>query len=139
MANALYGLGRNKFARGEILWKATAGDTIKAILVDTALYTVSIDTHEFLTSVGATARVAISGAMTLIDPALGVCDANDVTLPTVSGATVEAIVLYKDTGVEGTSPLIAYWDTGVTGLPFTPSGGDVIIQWQNTDPKIFKL
>lgn len=42
----------------------------------------------------------------------------------VSGATVESLVLFKDTGTPSTSNLIAFWDTA-TGLPLTPNGGDV--------------
>ncbi len=33
--------------------------------------------------------------------------------------------MYKDTGVAGTSALIAWYDTGITGLPVTPNGGDI--------------
>jgi hypothetical protein len=56
----------------------------------------------------------------------------------VTGATVEALVLYKDTGTEATSPLILYLDTA-TGLPFTPNSGDVTISWDNGNSRIFKI
>ena len=42
----------------------------------------------------------------------------------VTGATVEDVVMFKDTGTPTTSNLICYWDTA-TGLPLTPNGGDV--------------
>lgn len=42
----------------------------------------------------------------------------------LSGATVEAIVMLKNTGTPSTSNLICWWDTA-TGLPLTPNGGDV--------------
>ena len=38
-------------------------------------------------------------------------------------------MIYIDTGVAGTSRLIAYIDTGVAGLPVTPNGGDINITW----------
>ena len=38
----------------------------------------------------------------------------------------------------GTSPLIANIDVA-TGLPITPSGGDIIVQWDTGANKIFKL
>ena len=38
-------------------------------------------------------------------------------------------MIYIDTGSSGTSRLVAYIDTGVTGLPLTPNGGDVSITW----------
>ena len=42
-------------------------------------------------------------------------------------------------GTESTSNLIAYMDTGMTGLPVTPNGGDITVQWANTSNRIFKL
>jgi hypothetical protein len=44
----------------------------------------------------------------------------DGVLASVSGDQSEALIIYKDTGAEGTSPLIAYIDT-VTGLPVNPT------------------
>ena len=135
MANQLYGKGREGFLDGRI---DADTDTIKLVLVDTALYTVSIDVHDFLDDIAAGARVATSGAFTSKTVTLGVFDAADVTLTAVSGASVEAIVIYEDTGVESTSGLIAYIDTA-TGLPFTPSGGDVTVTWDSGANRIFKL
>nr|WP_201787713.1 hypothetical protein [Mycobacteroides immunogenum] len=60
------------------------------------------------------------------------------TFSAVSGASVEAMVIYKDTGTVGTSPLIAYIDTA-TGLPVSPNGGDINIAWDTGTNKIFKL
>lgn len=137
MANALYDAGRNAFARGDILWKASGGSTIKVILVDTADYTVDLAVHDNLDDVAGAARVA-TGTLTLLDPSAGVCDANDVTFSTVSGDPSEALIIYKDTGVESTSTLIAYIDSA-TGLPVTPNGGDILVQWSDGASKIFKL
>jgi hypothetical protein len=68
----------------------------------------------------------------------GVADADDVTFPGLTGAQLEAVVIYKDTGAEGTSPLIAYFDSGV-GLPLTPNSGNVPLIWDNGSSKIFRL
>jgi hypothetical protein len=133
MANALYDLGREAFLAGSISW---SGDTIKVALVDTGTYTVNLATHQFLSSltgVVGTAQTLASKTVTA-----GVADAADVTYTAVTGATVEAIVVYKDTGVAGTSPLIAYIDTAAN-LPVTPNGGDIGITWDNGANKIFKL
>lgn len=134
MANALYDTGRNAFLTGDIAWGT---DDIRAILVDTALYTVNLTTHDFLDDIPAGARIA-TVALTGESSSAGVADASDTTFPNVSGATVEAVVLYKHTGVESTSQLIAYIDTA-TGLPVTPGGGDIVILWDNGTNKIFKL
>ena len=133
MANALYGKGREKFLSGDIAWDT---DNIKASLVDTGTYTVAIDTHEFYSDLSGV--VADSGNLASKTVALGVADAADVTFSTVTGATVEAVVIWKDTGVAATSPLIAYIDTA-TNLPVTPNGGDITVAWDSGANKIFKL
>ncbi len=148
MANALYGKGRNKFARGDILWKAAAGSTIRGCLLKTAYAGMAqIDIHEWWTDLGANV-VGNAGAatrascpqLTLADPALGVCDAGDITITAVPGAVgvCDYICIFLDSGVDGTSPLIALIATA-TGLPVTPNGGDITIQWDEGANKIFKL
>jgi hypothetical protein len=52
--NALYAKGRQKFLEGEIHWLS---DTIKAQMIDTADYTVNLDTHESLSDIPSAARV----------------------------------------------------------------------------------
>ena len=135
MANVLYGLGREAFLAGDIAWDT---DDIRCILIDAADYTVNIDVDQFLSDIPAGARVATSGALTTKTVALGVADAADVVLGSVSGDESENIVVYQHTGVEGTSRLIGFVDTA-TGLPVTPNGGDITIQWDNGADKIFKL
>lgn len=135
MPNALYGKGREGFLGGDIDWDA---DTIKVIAVDAGAYTVSIDVHEFLSDIAAGARIAISAALTAKTKALGVAAAANVIFSAVAGASIEAIAIIQDTGVEGTSRLIAYIDSA-TGLPVTPNGGDINLNWDTGVNKIFKL
>ena len=52
-----------------------------------------------------------------------------------AGAAIDSLYIYKDTGTASTSPIICYID----GFSVTPNGGDITIQWQNTNPFIFKL
>lgn len=133
MANALYDLGRQGFLDGSIDWDT---DNIKVLLVDTGTYTVNLATHQFHSDVSGI--VATSGNLAGKTVTAGVADANDITFTAVTGATVEAIIIYKDTGVSGTSRLIAYIDTG-TGLPVTPNGGDITVSWDSGANRIFKL
>jgi hypothetical protein len=133
MSNALYDKARQKFLEGSLDWDA---HDIRAILVDSADYTVNLATHDFLDDVAAGGRVAVSGNLASKTTTSGVADAADVTFTAVTGDSVEAIVLYRHTGTEGTSELIAYIDTA-TGLPTTPSGGDITVQWNASG--IFKL
>lgn len=135
MANALFDKARQRFLEGQFNWNT---DTIKAVLVDTGTYTVNLSAHEFLSDIGTGARITTSGAFTGKTTTGGAADANDVTFTSVTGASIEAIVLYKDTGTDATSPLIAFIDTA-TGLPITPNGGDIIVTWDNGANKIFKL
>ena len=127
MANALYDLGRESFLKGEISWSA---DNIKVVLVDSADYVVNLSTDQFLSNVPAGAR-AVNGTsanLTAKTTTAGAADAADVTFTAVTGDVSEALVIYQDSGVEGTSRLIAYIDAA-TGLPVTPNGGDIQVQW----------
>lgn len=136
MANALYDLGRQAFLQADIDWLV---DNIKVTLVRG--YTPNTATHDFLddvTSNGGT-LVATSANFASKTAAAGVADAADVTFSTVpAGAACQHLVIYKDTGTPATSPLIALIDTA-TGLPLTPNGGDVTVQWDNGANRIFKL
>lgn len=99
--------------------------TLKAALIDTGTYTYSA-AHEFhsdLSGIVGTPTVVASTTVTN-----GLLDGADVTFTAVSGSTVEAVVLYLDSGVSGTSRLVAYLDS-LTGLPVTPNGGDIVLQW----------
>ena len=135
MANTLYDFARQRFLEAQINWMT---DTVKVILVDTGAYTPQTAIHQYLSDIPTSARIA--GPVTLTSKATtgGAADAADCTFVSVTGNSIEAIIIYADTGVEATSPLIAYIDTA-TGLPITPNGGDIIVTWDNGKNKIFKV
>jgi hypothetical protein len=114
-------------------------DDIRAILIDAADYTVDLNTHDFLADVPAGARVAASGALGSKTVTNGVFDAADPTLSSVSGDTVEAVLVYKHTGNDATANLLAYVDQATSGLPLTPNGGNVTIVWDNGSFKVFAI
>ena len=132
MASGLYDSAKKAFLDGDI---DLLTDDIRVILIDAADYTVNFSTHDFLDDVAAGARVATSGALTSKTTTAGAFDAADVTFTSVTGDQSEAIIVYKHTGTESTSNLIAYIDSG-TGLPVTPNGNNITITW-GTD--IFEL
>lgn len=136
MANVFYDKCKEKLLTGGISWTA---DTIKLVLIDVTNYTVNAATHEFLSDIPLAGRVATSPALSGKTATLGVADADDTIVYTVSGAEVSAFVLFKDTGTAATSPLIAYFDTGITGFPYTPTGGNIAIEFPSSANKIFKL
>lgn len=122
MANILYPKGAEAILNGDIDWNS---DTIKVALVDTGTYTYNA-AHDFLDDLSGVVGTAQTLASVTITG--GVLDAADPTFTAVSGDTVEALVVYKDTGSAGTSPLLIYIDSA-TGLPVTPNGGDITIEW----------
>jgi len=135
MANTLYDSCRQRFLEAQINWMT---DTIKVVLVSSAGYSPNISVHQTLGDIPVSSRV--TSPVTLVGKSTvgGAADAADITFTSVSGATINAIVIYSDTGTESTSPLIAYIDTA-TGLPITPNGGDIIVTWDNGVNKIFRV
>lgn len=134
MANAIYPLWKQELLQGTSGTSLT-GD-VRAILVDIADYTYSA-AHDMIDDVPALARVAISANLSTKTFVNGLFDADNLTFSTVTGDVSEAIILYLHTGVESTSRLIAYFDTGVTGLPVTPNGGDINLNFNASG--IFQL
>jgi len=135
LSNALYDSGRQKFLEGSI---AILTDDIKLCFVDSADYTPNLTTDDFLNDIAGAGIVATSGNFANKTSAAGVFDADDVVVSSVSGDIFEYVVIYKDSGVAGTSPLIALIDTA-TGLPFTPTGNNITVAWDNGSNKILKL
>lgn len=135
MANTLYDAARQRFLEAQINWMT---DTIKVLLVSTSGYTPQTAVHQYLADIPVSARIA--GPVTLTAKATtgGAADAADVTFTSVTGNTINSIIIYSDSGTEATSPLIAYIDTA-TGLPITPNGGDIIVTWDNGVNKIFRV
>lgn len=130
MANVL--LPKWKAAQNRALTPDLAGGAvnIKAVLLNVSgvgtTYTYSA-AHEFLSDIPAGARTATSGnlANKTVAAADGTFDSDDPVFTGAVGDISEAIALYHDTGVATTSRIIAYFDTGVTGLPVTPNSGDI--------------
>lgn len=125
MANALYPKWKEALIQGGANSSLTG--TLKAALVDTDTYTYSA-AHQFYSSLSAG---VVGTPQTIPNKTFvnGVLDGDDVVFPAVTGASVEALVIYLDTGNPATSRLVAYIDTGATGLPVTPNGGDINVAW----------
>jgi hypothetical protein len=100
--------------------------TVKVALIDTNTYSYSA-AHDFYNDLsGVVGTPQTIGNTTVTN---GVFDGDNVTFTAVTGASVEALVIYIDTTNVATSRLVAFIDTGVTGLPVTPNGGDITITW----------
>lgn len=129
MANAVYPKYKqsllNADANSAINGSGSTG--LYVALVDTGTYTYN-SAHQFYSDLsGIVGTDQEIGATSITN---GLIDGNDVTFTSVSGASVEALVLYrKNAGANTTWRLVAYIDTGVTGLPVTPNGGNISITW----------
>lgn len=134
MANALYPRWKEALLQFTTNNNLSAG-TVKVALIDTGTYTYS-STDQFWSSASAASvgTPQTIGSKTFTN---GVFDGADVTFTAVTGNSVEALILYIDTGTAATSPLVAYIDTSVTGLPVTPNGGNITITWNGSG--IFSL
>ena len=130
MPNSFYTAAREQFLQAGI--NLSTAD-VKIVLVDAGAYTFSA-AHAFLSDIPSGARVATSPNLASKTFTGGTFDSADATFTAVTGPTVEAFVLYVDTGTASTSRLLAYIDTGTTnvatglaGLPFTPNGGGLVL------------
>jgi hypothetical protein len=124
MSNNFYDLGRKYILDGSLV---PASDTIKAALVKSA-YTPNLATHQFYSDISANV-LNTPQALGSKTTTAGVFKAANVTFSSVTlGDTASYVAIYKDTGVAGTSPLIALFDT-ISGFPFATNGGDIVISW----------
>jgi hypothetical protein len=131
MADVIYNSFKKRLMQKDI---DLANDTIKVMLV-TSGYTPDADAHEFKSDVTneASGTGYTAGGAALANKAVtqddtddeGVFDADD-TVWAASEITARGAVIYKDTGVATTSPLIYYIDFGSDKTTY---GTDFKIQW----------
>lgn len=133
MANAIYPLYKQALLDASANTDLNDG-TVKVALIDTGTYSYN-STHEFYSSVSGVVGTPQTIANTTV--ANGLFDGDNVTFTAVTGNSVEALLIYIDTGSAATSRLVAWIDTSVTGLPVTPNGGDIAISWNASG--IFQL
>lgn len=100
-------------------------DNIDASLLDQtdsgAITASTVDYDEVDTAtVVATADVGVSsisaGAVTLT---------GSITFTSVTGDAADYLAIWKNSGTPATSPLAITFDSATTGLPVTPSGGNI--------------
>jgi hypothetical protein len=136
MASALYDKAKENFMNAA---SDLDTDDVRGFLVNVSgagtLYTFSA-AHDFLDDVGAATRITAAVALSGRTITGGVFDATDLVFPLEpTDDSAEALILYKHTGTESTSALIAYID----GFSVTPNGGNITVVWDNGANKIFKF
>lgn len=130
MANKLYPKWKEALlqatANSDLAGSGTTG--VYCALVDTGTYTYS-DTHQYYSDLSGIVGtpVEIGATKTYTN---GVFSGANVTFSSVTGASAEALVIYRqNAGANTTWRLVAYIDTSVTGLPVTPNGGNITVAW----------
>lgn len=124
MASVVYPTFKAGILQGT--WNLSSA-VVRAVLIDTGTYTYSA-AHDFYNDLSGVVGTE-SGALTTKTFTSGTFDADNVTFSAVTGNTVEAIVLFVDTGNVATDALICYIDSASSGLPVTPNGGDITVAW----------
>lgn len=131
MANAIYPKYKEAILAASANVSLTTG-TVKVALSTAAYNSV----HDFYDDVSAN-TIGTPQTITGTTVTNGLFDGSDVTFTAVSGSQVTSLILYIDTGTPGTSRLVTFLDTNVTGLPVTPNGGNISITWNASG--IFQL
>lgn len=123
----MYPKGLGHILAGDV---AFGSDTIKALFVNSSQTYNSA--HEFVSDLTAGDIIDRSGALSSPTTTSGVADAADETVSAVTtGNTIAAIVVYKDTGADASSILLAWidHDSGGSAISQATNGGDIDIQW----------
>lgn len=131
MANFVFDAVRNS------VWNSGIDDwtsiTVKGMFVDHADDTPAV-TDDFINDILSAARVPAIGSCPTLGSktngslGVGIFDGADMVFTALSGDQSESLILFNDTGNEATSDTLVRWDTA-TGLPLTPNGADVTVQW----------
>jgi hypothetical protein len=136
MANTMYGLGRNGFLTSVTGFDWTSAAVQLAFV--TSSYTPNYTTDQYLSAISGGYIIAQSGTFSSLSASLGTADAANETVSSVTGAQFAYVTIYSFITNAAASPLIMNIDTA-TGLPCTPNGGNIVVQWDSGTNKIFTL
>lgn len=134
MANAIYPKFKTALGTAAANTSLNVDDATNGVfvmLIDTAdeAYNAADEFYSDITAAGIVAETRLT-SNTFGTVSQGTLDGADTTFTSVTGDSVEAIVLYrKNAGANTTWRLVAWIDTGQTGLPVTPNGGNITITW----------
>ena len=136
MANFIYGKAKQSLLNGEF---NISSDSLKVLLV-TDSYVPSQNTDQFVSNISGSYIKQRTSSLANVTNILGVIDADDITVAQYSGLAFKALVIYKDSGTDSTSRLLAYIDTA-TGIPFLGINAttDITISWSSGSNKIISL
>lgn len=136
MATTMYGLARDGYLNSVAGFDW--GSAANRLAFVTSSYTPNYTTDQYLSAISSGYIIAQSGSFSSASSSLGTADAANETVSSVSGAQFAYVTLYSFITNAAASPLIMNIDTAV-GLPCTPNGGNIVVQWDSGSNKIFTL
>lgn len=136
MQSQLYPYARELFATAQLDW--TAG-VMRGLLLPASY--VPDFTDQFLSDIFVGVRIAISDEIQGRTATNGLCTGTAAKFPLLfDNRAVSQAVIFKDTGVENTSILIAYLGAeGLINEPFVPVGFDYFIYPNVAEGGFFRL
>ena len=136
MANFIYGKAKQSLLNGEF---NISSDSLKVLLV-TDSYAPNQNVDQFVSNISSSYIKQRTSSLTNVTNTLGVIDADDILVSNYDGSAFKSLVIYKDSGTDSTSRLLAYIDTA-TGIPFLGINAvtDITINWSNSSNKIISL
>ena len=125
MANVLYSLGKKAILDGNIGSFLTSD--IRMMLINTTSEPF-LDTDQFVSNVTSPVARMAAGltSPTTGTVSSGTFDAADPTINSVTGSTVQAVILYAYNASDAAARLIAWIDSSPT-ISFTPNGSNVTL------------
>lgn len=136
MRSQVYPYARELFATAQLDWRA---GVVRALFLPSSY--VPDFTDQFLSDIFEGVRVAISEEIQSRTATNGICTGTAAKFPLlIDNRAVSQAVIFKDTGVESTSVLIAYLgDEDLVNEPFTPIGFDYYIYPNIVEGGYFRL
>lgn len=132
MASDFYTKALTKIGNAQIDFDS---DNLILLFLTASHYTPNKATDEFISDIPSNGIVKRSDVLAGVTQEAAIVDATDPTVTSVSGSQIDYVALAKYTGNDATSPLICLWESG-TGLPLTPNGGSVQVQFDNGTNKV---
>lgn len=125
MDSQLYPHARELFATAALSWLT---GVYRGILLPVS-YRPDFDNDVFLSDIPTIVRIRVSEPIQSRTATKGVCSGSHISFPLLfDNRLVNQAVIFKDTGVEATSPLVAYLgEDELVNDPFIPLGLDYFI------------
>lgn len=136
MSAQLYPKAREKFLTAQINWVT---DDFSAILLP-EVYLPNFS-NEFLSDVSSAVRIATSDLILNRTATNGYADCDPISyLALLDDRNAAQLIIYRDTGVEATSDLIAYYGADfLAGAPFPLEGLDYFVFVNQLEGGLFRL